>query len=439
MITNERQYAVTKVQAENFRDALKRFSEIDLVRQGIDPVIIAAQRASLEQQLADLESDLTRYAKLRSGATQHLPLASITDIGLKLIEARIVQGLSQRELGDRLGMKEQQVQRYEQDRYLTANLTRCAAVAEALGLNLNAYFDIRQLSLFDWSTPDQRQHGSEIAFDPTKLPVKEMKRRGWLSEIRFVDAEAYQSDRDLAATFIREASRGRQMASLHKQHIRAGSIQDEHALLAWRARVLWKARQLDVVRHHRPSLDMAIVRQLAELSERTDGPQGAVALLREQGVAVVFEEHFPQTHLDGAAMLLDDHIPVIGLTLRWNRLDSFWFVLLHECAHILLHADRGLRDGFFDEEGAPAREAVEKEADEYARNALIPSEVWKGSLVRFSASTEQVLQFAKNHKVGVPVVAGRIRRERNDYTLFSDLVGQGEAKKQILTAGLWEQ
>jgi HTH-type transcriptional regulator/antitoxin HigA len=175
------------------------------------------------------------------------------------------------------------------------------------------------------------------------------------------------------------------------------------------------------------------------LSERADGPQKAVALLRECGVAVVFEEHLPQTHLDGAAMLLDDTIPVIGMTLRLNRLDNFWFVLLHECAHIILHADRGLRDGFFDDEGSPALAAVEKEADEYARNALISSEVWKGSLVRFTASSEQVIQFAKKNKVGVAVVAGRIQRDRQDYTLFSELVGRGEPRKLISAAGYWEQ
>jgi len=50
-----------------------------------------------------------------------------------------------------------------------------------------------------------------------------------------------------------------------------------------------------------------------------------------------------------------------------------------------------------------------------------------------------VIQFAKRNKVGVAVVAGRIRRERKDYTLFSDLVGQGEAKKLISAAGYWEQ
>ena len=121
MISNERQHRITKSQAERFRAALRDLNEIDLVKQGIDPVIIAAQRASLQQQLAELEEEISKYESLRSGRVKRLFPSSIKDIGEKLIEARISQGLSQRSLAERLGMKEQQIQRYEQERYLSAN------------------------------------------------------------------------------------------------------------------------------------------------------------------------------------------------------------------------------------------------------------------------------------------------------------------------------
>ena len=437
MITNERQYKITKVQVERFRSALSQFDEIDLARRGLDPVIIAAQRSSLEQQLSDLESDLAQYEQLRSGEVRRLPVASITEIGLKLIEARIVQGLSQRELADRLGMKEQQVQRYEQDQYFSASLARCAEVAAALDIDLRAQFEVRQLSLFDRLAPQQPDE--RIAFDTAKLPLKEMRKRGWLDQFGLArPSEAYRSDLELAAAFIQEATRGRSALALHKQNVRSGSKQDPYALAAWKARVLWKARKLKISRGEHTSLDISVVKTLTKLSELEDGPQQAVALLRERGIALVFEEHLPQTHLDGAAMVLDDGVPVIGLTLRYNRLDNFWFVLLHECAHVLLHTERGLKDGFFDDERSPAIADVEKEADTYALNALIPNEIWKRSLVRFTSSREQVIQFAKKNRVGVAVVAGRIQRERDDYALFSDLVGQGKPKTLISAAGYWE-
>jgi HTH-type transcriptional regulator / antitoxin HigA len=140
MITNERQYKITK---SEFKIALRNFKEIDLVKQGVDPLIIAAQRDSLEQQLKDIESQVRDYEQLRSSRVKRLFPASINDIGQTLIEARIAQGLSQRELAERLNMKEQQIQRYEQERYLTANLTRVAEIAEALQLDLVGFFEAR--------------------------------------------------------------------------------------------------------------------------------------------------------------------------------------------------------------------------------------------------------------------------------------------------------
>jgi HTH-type transcriptional regulator / antitoxin HigA len=433
MIANERQYKITRSQAERFQQALREFNEIDLARQGIDPVIVAAQRASLEQQLAELERDISKYEKLRSGSVKQLAFSTIPEIGEKLVEARIMRGLSQRELAERLGMKEQQVQRYEHERYLTANLTRLAEVADALHLDVRAHLDVR--SPIPPSTVAS-EHIRRIEFDPSKLPLKEMKSRGWLDEVRQRYPDVELSSQELAARFVMEATPENRRPSLHKQNVRAGSKQDDYSLLAWKARVLRKARRFGIA--STSNFELSTLRRLTELSEQNDGPVQAVKLLALSGFIVVFEESLPSTYLDGAAMLLDNRTPVIGLTLRHDRLDNFWFVLLHEVAHIVLHREKGLRDGFFDEEEAPSTDVVESEADEFARNALIPNEVWQRSFVRFTSSHEQVIQFAKKNRVSPSVVAGRIRRERRDYTLFSDLVGQGQVRKLISAAGYWE-
>jgi HTH-type transcriptional regulator/antitoxin HigA len=137
-------------------------------------------------------------------------------------------------------------------------------------------------------------------------------------------------------------------------------------------------------------------------------------------------------------MLLDGEIPVIGLTLRHDRLDNFWFTLLHEVGHILCHRDRGLRDGFFDEEGVTAQDELESEADTFAESALIPGEVWQRSFVRFTKTPTQVLQFARERGIGSAIVAGRIRRDRDDWTLFNDLIGRNSLRKLMASAGYWE-
>jgi HTH-type transcriptional regulator / antitoxin HigA len=436
MITNERQYRITKSQAERFRAALRDFNEIDLVKQGVDPVIIAAQRASIEQQLTELEKDIAHYESLRSGRVKRLFPSKITDIGENLIEARISQGLSQKSLAERLGMKEQQVQRYEQERYLSANLIRVAEVAEALQLDLFAFFEAREDTLLDKIVPNLK---GRIGFDQTKLPVKEMKRRGWLKQIRLPATMESATDEDLATAFVSQAFDSQPAPSLHKQNVRMGSERDPYALLAWKAQVLhkaWRARA-SLQLGHEP-LDAHAIKRLVTLSAVSDGPLRAVDALREHGVILVFEWHLPSTHLDGAAMLLNGEVPVIGLTLRYDRLDNFWFVLLHEVGHVILHRERGLREGFFDEDQAALENTIETEADEFAQSAFIPKEVWKRSFVRFTASSEQVYRFAAERKVGVAIVAGRIRRERDDYQLFSELVGSGTVRKLLTGAGYWE-
>jgi HTH-type transcriptional regulator/antitoxin HigA len=437
MITNERQNRITKSQVERFRAALTDFNEIDLVRQGIDPVIIAAQRAALEQQLAELEAEIANYENLRSGRVKRLFPENITDIGEKLIEARIAKGLSQKGLGERLGMKEQQIQRYEQERYLTANLTRVAEVAEALQLDLFAFLETREDTVRDKIAPNLK---GIIGFDLTKLPVKEMKKRGWLEQMPMLPTMAPLADDDLAAAFVSQGFQGQWRPSLQKQHVRMGSEQDPYALLAWKAQVLLKARRISAgLQGGHQTFDVhAAIKRLVALSALPDGPIKAADVLRENGIILVFEKHLPATYLDGAAMLLEDGVPVIGLTLRFDRLDNFWFVLLHEVAHVVLHRERGLREGFFDEDQAAPQDKLEQEADEFANSAFIPAEVWHRAFVRFTASSEQVKQFALERKVGPAIVAGRIRRERGDWTLFGELVGTGTVRNLVKSAGYLE-
>ena len=93
--------------------------------------------------------------------------------------------------------------------------------------------------------------------------------------------------------------------------------------------------------------------------------------LAGHGIALRVERHLPKTHLDGAALRLPGKPPVIGLTLRHDRIDNFWFCLLHELAHLGRHLD-GRAEGFVDDLDLPGDDAREAEADEWAQEALIP-------------------------------------------------------------------
>ena len=99
-------------------------------------MIAQAQVDAVSSQLADLEADLREYEAVRDGRFEVAALRVVTDLPELLIKARIAQGLTQRELADRLGLKEQQIQRYEATDYATAKWSRIREVAGALSMEV---------------------------------------------------------------------------------------------------------------------------------------------------------------------------------------------------------------------------------------------------------------------------------------------------------------
>ena len=84
-------------------------------------------------------------------------------------------------------------------------------------------------------------------------------------------------------------------------------------------------------------VDPKFLRKVATLSWSAEGPRLAREFLAKHGIHLICVERLPRIHLDGAVLQLPDGTPVIGMTLRYDRLDNFWFCLLHELAHIGRH------------------------------------------------------------------------------------------------------
>jgi vacuolar-type H+-ATPase subunit D/Vma8 len=133
MITNERQYAVTKKQAARFQEAL---SQSDEKRSGVHPKAQKAMRDGAESQLRDLQDEIAEYEKLRGGEVTLIDADSILGLAGALIKARIARNWTQRELGERLELPEQQIQRYEATLYKGVSIDRVQEVADALKLRV---------------------------------------------------------------------------------------------------------------------------------------------------------------------------------------------------------------------------------------------------------------------------------------------------------------
>ena len=128
------------------------------------------------------------------------------------------------------------------------------------------------------------------------------------------------------------------------------------------------------------------------------------------------------------------------MTLRYDRIDNFWYTLLHELAHISLHLDAcGDDDVFVDDHSLRGMEAgaggsgdtKEEDADRLAEEALIPREVWDASPVPQNPSPNGVINLAQSLGIHPAIVAGRIRHERGNYRLLSQFVGTGEVRRQF--------
>ena len=132
MIRNERQYRITRAQAARFSETLSAIREKRGDLQGTHPLIVKAQKDALSSQIADLESEMREYESLKSGEFQLDGLGTVEELPTTLIKARIARGMSQKDLAERIGLKEQQIQRYESTDYASASLSRIKEVAGAL-------------------------------------------------------------------------------------------------------------------------------------------------------------------------------------------------------------------------------------------------------------------------------------------------------------------
>jgi HTH-type transcriptional regulator/antitoxin HigA len=210
---------------------------------------------------------------------------------------------------------------------------------------------------------------------------------------------------------------------------------DVFALEAWQARVLTLADEQDLSPYSPGSLTEEDVKYLVSLSAFDKGPLLAREFLEKHGIPVIILKHLEHTYLDGACFKSPSGRPVIGMTLRHDRMDNFWFTLIHELGHIFLHLDKD-NFAFFDEtetdhDRSEIRDPKEKEANNFASRMLIRESEWKSWRRRNDdrVSKEEIYLFANRLDISPAIVAGRLRWETGDYVKYSSMLGNNAVKK----------
>ncbi|MBK8972361.1 MAG: ImmA/IrrE family metallo-endopeptidase [Hahellaceae bacterium] len=324
------------------------------------------------------------------------------------------KGLKQADLVPYFGTSSRVSEVLRRKRPLTVQMIR----ALSIGLGISAD------TLIGLSMADDAPKKDEV--DWSKFPVREMTRRGWLENFSANSKIAVQ---DVVKGFISDA--GLHFGAASFRRTIAGEAQSpttKYALYAWLARVIQTARNKKATlgRFDENTFNAAFLKELAQLSWSEQGPLLAVEYLEKHGIAVVIESHLKGTLLDGAALKDADGTPIVGLTLRHDRLDNFWFTLLHEIAHLWKHVSD--QDAFLDDLDASSEDRREAEANRLAREAFIPRLIWKRSDAYISPSKESIDRLSRELKIHPAIIAGRLRKETGNYYQFSDLVGNNQVQ-----------
>ena len=288
------------------------------------------------------------------------------------------------------------------------------SISRALGLSVS----VRKVEL-----PEEE----EIAY--SEFPIREMIKRGWLRRCNSPARVAPELFKELFDRLGIASGTKIQAVAYRKAEsdMREGN---RYSLQAW----VWGAMLAanEVVDDSFPEYDQKMItkdflRDVVRLSRNPGyGLEDAVSLLRSKGIALVIVPHLKKTYLDGAVFFYKER-PVIAMTLRYDRLDSFWFTLLHELAHLSLGhitpTDAPLLDNLYSPE---EREDFEKEADKLARNAEIPADVWDEYKPDMERSKLSVMyRVADRLCIHNAIVAGRIRYETQRWNLLSQHLGAG--------------
>jgi len=334
------------------------------------------------------------------------------------------QGLRQKDLVPLLGSRSRVSEVLGRKRPLTVQMIR--ALSAGLGIPaaaLVAERASRPVTKLTDETPDW-----------TKFPVAEMERRGWFKDIRSAGSTSEQKLR----AFLSQVLPSQEPLAVFRRQFRGEAVEGRayYSTLAWCTRVLVKAKSTfgqNQTKYDPTKITPEILRDLARLSWFEEGPKLAMEFLAKIGIVTVVEPRLPNAIIDGAALLADIGRPVIGLTLRIDRIDYFWFTLLHEVAHIWRHLDNP-DEAFIDRlDRAAEIHTIEKEANRIARDSFIRRAVWERCRARLSPSKEHIQELADELHIHPAIIVGRLQYETGRYESFRDFLGQGTVRHSLET------
>ncbi len=272
-------------------------------------------------------------------------------------------------------------------------------------------------------------------------PVKEMFSRGWITADP--KTELGNLERELCKFYSVESLAQKPPLRYAARSSAMGHVAIP-AQVAWVTRVKHLASRMRACKYSEKALREQIPRILG--LSRLEGQVAKLpVVLSELGVRLVFVPHLSQTKIDGAALWLDDDSPVVGLSLRHDRIDNFWFTLMHELAHIVCRHSKN--EAIVDNQLVGADRCdpedmatIEKEADQLARKWLVPEKELKSFIAGTAPyfSRQRIEEFSEKLGIHPGIVEGRLQFEQQ--VPYSHLRGLlTPVRRFIVNGGLLDQ
>lgn len=272
-------------------------------------------------------------------------------------------------------------------------------------LGMQAEYDLYQVSKKEKNRIAEVQHRSELY---NLFPVVDLVRRKYISArkkaseleqeiLKLLEKQSIDEIRDFA---LLRTSGG----DISQNYINTWIILGKKAAL----------KQTGIGKFDKDAL-VEFAKEIRFFSRKESGIEEIVNKLNSLGVRIVVLPHFSKTRVDGAACWISDQEPVILLSLRFDRIDNFYFTLLHEIGHIVLHPNS---NSFIDVDiFNPKADQKEQEANDFALNNLGFKSI--ASELQYRELSPRLL-IKKSEELGIHpgLLIGHLQHYLNDYTLY---------------------
>lgn len=333
------------------------------------------------------------------------------------------RGWTQEVLATVLDVSLSNVSRIITDR-VTLDAERAIALSDVFGVSPESFLDVQKKY-------ELTQAKMRVRRDPeratrahlySKLPVKEMIDRGWIVAESIRDTA--RIEQELARFFAVETTADIPTLLPHSAKKTDAGSPATPEQLAWLYRAQAIARE-QIVGRYSPAAVRAAIDQLSGLRSKAENIKKVPVILAEAGVRFVVVEKLGSSKIDGVCFWLNDMAPVVGMSVRFDRIDNFWFVLRHECEHVL--KGHGRRDGRLDVglEGTQAGTGPDIPEEERIANAAasdfcVPHEQMENFFERKNPYflERDVLGFAATVGAHPGLVVGQLQHRLGRYDRF---------------------